>query len=169
MATIPVPPGRATAKRRVSAFRQGLRNGDTFAQIFTLLCAVSILLVTVALVYELYINSKGALHQFGFGFLTGRTWDPVSGDFGALPFIYGTVVTSALAMLMTIPLGVGAAIFLSELAPTRISNALTFVIETPGGGAQCDLRVGGLLYPGAVSSSDWRAISEAHLGISAPF
>jgi phosphate transport system permease protein len=129
MATIPVPQGGATPKRRASAFRQGLRNGDTFAHIFTLLCAVSILLVTTALVYELYINSTGALHKFGFGFLTGRTWDPVSGDFGALPFIYGTVVTSALAMLVTIPLGVGAAIFLSELAPTRISNALTFVIE----------------------------------------
>jgi len=59
----------------------------------------------------------------------GRTWDPVSEEFGALPFIYGTVVSSFLALLVAVPLGVGAAIFLSELAPPRISNYLTFVIE----------------------------------------
>ena len=129
MASIPIPPGRAAAKRRARPFIRGLRSGDTFAHVFTLLCAASILLVTVALVQQLYVNSTGALHKFGFGFLTGRTWDPVSGDFGALPFIYGTLVTSALALLVAVPLGVGAAIFLSELAPTRISNAMTFVIE----------------------------------------
>jgi phosphate transport system permease protein len=111
------------------AFLQGLQSGDTFAHLFTLLCASSILLVTVALVYELYINSTGAIHRFGFQFLTGRTWNPVSGEFGALPFVYGTLVTSALALLLAVPLGVGAAIFLSELAPPRISNGLTFVIE----------------------------------------
>jgi phosphate transport system permease protein len=108
---------------------QGLRSGDTFAHLLTFLCAVSILLVTATLVYELYSNSKVAQRQFGFHFLIGRTWDPVAGDFGALPFIYGTLVTSALALLVAVPLGVGAAIFLAELAPTRISNAMTFVIE----------------------------------------
>jgi phosphate transport system permease protein len=68
-------------------------------------------------------------HQFGWSFLVTSTWDPVAGQFGALPFIYGTVVTSALALLMAIPLGVGAAIFLAELAPAKVSNALTFLIE----------------------------------------
>jgi phosphate transport system permease protein len=129
MAGIPVPTGRAAAKRRARPFIQGLRSGDTFAHLFTLLCAASILLVTVALVQQLYVNSTGALHKFGFGFLTGRTWDPVSGNFGALPFIYGTLVTSALALLVAVPLGVGAAIFLSELAPPLLSNTLTFIIE----------------------------------------
>ena len=62
-------------------------------------------------------------------FLLTQTWDPVAGQFGALPFIYGTVVTSALALLIAVPLGVGAAIFLAELAPPRISDALTFLIE----------------------------------------
>src|SRR5208283_4226983 len=56
-------------------------------------------------------------------------WNPVTDQFGALPFIYGTVVTSLLAMLISVPLGVGAAMFLSELAPAKLSNALTFVIE----------------------------------------
>jgi len=56
-------------------------------------------------------------------------WDPVAGDFGALPFIYGTVVTSAIALFIAVPMGVGASIFLAELAPRRVSNALTFLIE----------------------------------------
>lgn len=117
------------ANRRASAFIERLRSGDLFAHLLTFLCAASVLLVTFALVYELYINSTLALHKFGFRFLTSRTWDPVTGVFGALPFIYGTVVTSALALLVAVPLGVGAAIFLSELAPPKISSVLTFVIE----------------------------------------
>jgi phosphate transport system permease protein len=62
-------------------------------------------------------------------FLTSTKWNPVTEEFGALPFIYGTVVTSLIAMLISIPLGMGAAIFLAELAPAGISNGLTFVIE----------------------------------------
>jgi phosphate transport system permease protein len=62
-------------------------------------------------------------------FLTTQIWDPVSGDYGALPFIFGTVVTTAVGMAVAIPLGVGAAIFLAELAPPRISDYLAFVIE----------------------------------------
>jgi len=63
------------------------------------------------------------------GFPGDQIWDPVAGQFGALPFLYGTLATSALALAMAVPLGLGAAIFLSELAPARISDALTFVIE----------------------------------------
>ena len=110
-------------------FIQGLRHGDEVAHLITLLAAASIIVVTVMLVYQLFINSTLPRHKFGFEFFLGRTWDPVSGDFGALPFIYGTLVSSALALLVAVPLGVGAAIFLSELAPPRISNYLTFVIE----------------------------------------
>src|SRR6185369_14178244 len=62
-------------------------------------------------------------------FLTGSTWDPVALEFGALPFIYGTLVTSALALIIGVPLGVGAAIFLAELAPIKLSNTLAFIIE----------------------------------------
>jgi len=79
------------------------------------------------LVGELFDSSAISRHKLGWGFLTSQAWDPVSEDFGALPFIYGTVVTSVLALLLAVPLGVGAAIFLSELAPPRISDALTFV------------------------------------------
>ena len=148
---------------------QGLRSGDTFAHLFTLLCAASILLVTVALVHQLYVNSTLPLHKFGFRFLTGRTWDPVSGDFGALPFIYGTLVTSALALLVAVPMGVGAAIFLSELAPPRISNAMTFVIELLAAVPSVIYGLLGIFVMVPSSPPIWRAVPEAHLGIPAAF
>jgi phosphate transport system permease protein len=114
---------------RASAFWQRLRSGDDIAYVVTLTCALTILVITVLLVFELYRNSAVPRQKFGWSFLFTSTWDPVAGQFGALPFIYGTVITSALALLIGIPLGVFAAIFLAELAPTKISNGLTFLIE----------------------------------------
>jgi phosphate transport system permease protein len=105
------------------------RDGDQIAHLVTLIFAASVFLVTVLLVYELWIHSGPSRHKFGFSFLTGKTWDPVSEQFGALPFIYGTVLTSFIALLISVPLGVGAAIFLSELAPPQLSNACTFLVE----------------------------------------
>jgi phosphate transport system permease protein len=119
----------ARPPRRALAFWTRLRKGDEVAYTLTLTCALSILAITALLVFELYTNSAETRHKFGWSFLSTSVWDPVAGEFGALPFIYGTVVTSALALLIGIPLGVGAAIFLAELAPARASNALTFLIE----------------------------------------
>ncbi len=120
---------RARFKRRARDFVRRLRRGDEAAHLITLLAATSIIVVTLMLVYQLFINSALPRHKFGLEFFVTKTWDPVSGDFGALPFIYGTVVSSALALLIAVPLGVGAAVFLSELAPPRISSITTFVIE----------------------------------------
>ena len=114
---------------RAQTFQQRLRAGDDLAYLLTLLAASTIVLITGMLVLKLYQNSAVSRHEFGWKFLTTTTWDPVAGQFGALPFIYGTVVTSALALLIAIPVGVGAAIFLAELAPPRISSGLTFLIE----------------------------------------
>lgn len=105
------------------------RAGDAAARLVTLAFAASILLIAALLVIELYRHSTTSIAAFGWSFLLTRTWDPVAGQFGALPFIYGTVVTSALALAIAGPLGLGAAIFLAELAPPRISDALTFIIE----------------------------------------
>ncbi len=129
MATAPITANRVRSQGRTREFINRLRRGDEVAHLITLLCAASIVLITAMLLYQLYINSALPRHKFGLSFFLTRTWDPVSGDFGALPFIWGTVVSSALALLVAVPLGVGAAIFLSELAPLRISNATTFVIE----------------------------------------
>lgn len=104
-------------------------NGDRIAHLVTFLFAASVFVVTVFLVYELWIHSAASRQKFGFNFLWDTTWDPVAVKFGALPFIYGTVLTSFVALLISVPLGVGAAIFLAELAPPRISNACTFLVE----------------------------------------
>lgn len=114
---------------RVREFVRRLRTGEEFAYLVTLLAAGTIFLITALVFYELWVQSALPRHKFGWHFLLTSTWDPIVGQFGALPFIYGTVVTSALALLIAIPLGLGSAIFLSELAPTQLSNALTFLIE----------------------------------------
>ena len=115
--------------RPAPGYWQRLRSGDEAAYVITFMAAATILSITGLLVWELYINSSASRGKFGWNFLITSTWDPVNDQFGALPFIYGTVVTSVLALLMGIPLGVGAAIFLAELAPPKISDALTFLIE----------------------------------------
>ena len=121
--------GRQDAPGPIAAFIDRLKTGDEIAHLITLSFAASIFLLTVWLVFELWVNSALSRHAFGWKFFFTSTWDPVAGNFGALPFIYGTVVTSALALLIAIPIGVGAAIFLAEMAPARISDALTFIIE----------------------------------------
>ncbi len=105
------------------------KGGDRIAYGLVFACAFGIVVLTGALVRQLWIHSALARRQFGWHFLITQTWDPVAGQFGALPFIYGTVVTSALALLIAIPLGVGAAVFLAELAPPRLSDYMTFLIE----------------------------------------
>jgi phosphate transport system permease protein len=111
------------------AFAQRFFSGDEIARALVTISAALILLVTVLLVYELWINSHLAREKFGWHFLVTQVWDPNAGQFGALAFVFGTVVTSFVALLIAVPLGVGAAIFLSELAPPKLSNALTFCIE----------------------------------------
>jgi phosphate transport system permease protein len=111
------------------SFVSKLREGDEIARLITFLFAASVVLITVLLVYELWANSVLPRHKFGLHFLVTDVWDPVMEEFGALPFIYGTLVTSAVALLIAIPLGIGASIFLAELAPARISDTLQFFID----------------------------------------
>jgi phosphate transport system permease protein len=118
-----------TARKRESALLRRLKSGDSFAHAITGLAAASVLLLTIWLVAELWMQSAVARHAFGFRFFWSTAWDPNAGTFGALPFIYGTLVTSGLALFISVPLGVGAAVFLSELAPPKLSVALTFLVE----------------------------------------
>lgn len=114
---------------RERTFYQRLRGGDEITYLVTLACAVAILLIVGVLVAELWINSQLTVRKFGFGFLTSSEWNPNTGQFGALPFIYGTCVTSAVALVVAVPLGIFASIFLAEMAPPKLSNILTFLIE----------------------------------------
>src|SRR2546426_12684 len=88
--------------------------------------AVAILVLLAAL---LLANSGEALGKFGISFLTGTTWDPIAGVYGALPFIIGTIASSLIAIVLATPIGLLTAIFLAELAPRRVAIPLTFTIE----------------------------------------
>jgi phosphate transport system permease protein len=92
-------------------------------------CALVVLLLVAAMMLAMAANSGPSLRAFGFGFLTSREWNPVAGEFGALPFIYGTVVSSLLALSLSVPLSLGVAIFLVEQAPRRLARPVTFLVE----------------------------------------
>jgi phosphate transport system permease protein len=120
---------RAPSPWGARALLRRLANGDAVAHIVTLIVAASIILITSLLVYLLWIHSADSRKTFGWHFWATRTWDPVFEHFGALPFIYGTIVSSAVALTIAIPLGLAAAIFLAELAPRRISDMISFLID----------------------------------------
>ncbi|MBZ5537923.1 MAG: phosphate ABC transporter permease subunit PstC [Acidobacteriia bacterium] len=112
-----------------SSWTRRIRMGDLVARGITFLAALSVLVITVALAWELYKGSVPSIKEFGWKFITQKTWDPVFLSFGSITFLFGTLITSVIALLLAVPVGIGAAIFLAELAPRAISSALTFVIE----------------------------------------
>ena len=125
--TTTVPSAGPVAGSR--SFLSRLRDGDEIARLITFLFAASVVLVTLLLVFELWQGSVLPRHKFGFNFFRTSVWDPIFDQFGALPFIYGTLITAGVALLIAVPLGIGAAIFLAELAPARISDTLEFFID----------------------------------------
>jgi phosphate transport system permease protein len=101
---------------------------EAFAGVMVL-CALSIFVIVLLILYVLIANSKMSMHAFGWKFFSGQVWDPVSGDFGALPFIYGTVVSSLLAVVMAVPLALMVAIFLLEICPQFLRGPISFLTE----------------------------------------
>jgi phosphate transport system permease protein len=109
---------------------RSLNFGDWIFRVLVYACGLAILAVAGYLVYELIAHARPAFDKFGLHFLTGKTWDPVKLIFGALPTIYGTLISSMIAMLLAVPISIGAAIFLAELAPAWLRNPASYVIET---------------------------------------
>lgn len=95
----------------------------------TALFALSLLALTLLLFAMLVRESLPALKKFGFSFVTGTNWDPVAEEYGALPFIYGTIVTSVIALVIAVPLAVGAAVFINEFAPPWLKGPVSFLAE----------------------------------------
>jgi phosphate transport system permease protein len=93
------------------------------------MAAVAIPVLLAFLVYELYTGSRLAIGRYGLGFITSSTWDPVAEVFGAWPLIVGTLLSSALALVIAVPLSLGVAIFLTDFAPLSIRQPISFVIE----------------------------------------
>ena len=110
-------------------FLSRLRDGDEIARVVTFLFAASVVLISLLLVLELWVGSSLPRQKFGLSFFITRVWDPIAENFGALPFIYGTLITAGVALLLAVPLGIGAAIFLAELAPQKLSDPLQFFID----------------------------------------
>jgi len=105
------------------------RAGDRFFRLIISGFAGFILLALAALAWELASTSTETWKSFGLSFLWTSDWDPVAEIFGALPFLFGTVASSFIALAIAVPLGVGAALFLTELAPRRLADPLMFAIE----------------------------------------
>jgi phosphate transport system permease protein len=91
--------------------------------------AALVLLIVVGIGIELTRQSMLSIQKFGWSFWTGRTWDPVAGEFGALPFIWGTLYSSFLALLLSAPIALGIAIFISELSPRFLRQPLSYLTE----------------------------------------
>src|SRR3984957_8868760 len=92
-------------------------------------CGLTVLGILVLIVYQLVARSSLSWHAFGFKFFARSDWDPVNESFGALPFIYGTLISSLLALIIAVPLAVGVAVFTTEMCPPALRGPLSFFVE----------------------------------------
>lgn len=95
--------------------------------------AIAVLIILGGVIVSLVHGSLPSMKAFGFGFLTSQAWNPVTDNFGALPAVYGTIVTSLIAMLIAVPVGLGIATFLTELCPHPLRHPIGVAIELLAG------------------------------------
>ncbi len=119
-----VPPALAAAQ-----FAPPRRWPDISFRWLAFLAACTIVALIVLVGWELYHGAQLAVKKFGFSFLGSSIWDPVADKYGAWPFIYGTLMTSLIALLLAVPLGVGTALFLTEVAPLRLRQPVIMIVE----------------------------------------
>ncbi|HEX8190387.1 MAG TPA: phosphate ABC transporter permease subunit PstC [Pyrinomonadaceae bacterium] len=131
--TTPGPATEYGARSRAWDWRRALSpTGNAGDAVFrgALFCCALLLPVAAGLMFvEIGSNARLSIREFGLAFLTGREWNPIRGEFGALPFVYGTVVSSLLALLLAVPVSLGIAVFLVEQAPRRLARPLAFLVE----------------------------------------
>lgn len=116
----------------IRQFLQRRGSGQLADQSFALLMllgALSLFAIMLMIVWVLVHNSQQSIHAFGLHFFTSSSWDPVGGSFGALPFIYGTVVSSLVALVIAVPLSLAVAIFVLEICPVRLRSPISFLTE----------------------------------------
>jgi phosphate transport system permease protein len=131
MADIALVDENALTARAQTTRRAG--QGDARFRFLTWASAALILIIFIGVIGSLVIGAIPAFRAFGFGFLTSQDWNPTDNKFGALPSIYGTLVTSVLAMLVAVPVGIGVAIFLTELCPRMLRRPIGIAIELLAG------------------------------------
>jgi phosphate transport system permease protein len=119
-----------SSQSKASIIRPGnSRLSDAAFKWASALAAAMIVVLIVLVGWELFKGSRLAISHFGVGFLASTKWDPVAENFGALPFIFGTLVSSLIALLIAVPLGVATALFLTELAPQSLRQPIVMAIE----------------------------------------
>ena len=118
---------RPTVIRPTTDFRIRLADGAFHAAMWT--CGAAILGLLGLIVFELISSSRLSLHAFGGKFFFSQSWDPVNDQFGALPFIYGTLVSSLLALIIAVPLSLGVAVFVTEMCPRSLRGIISFLVE----------------------------------------
>ena len=104
-------------------------SSDKIYRILLTACAALILIIVLTMLVVIGQGSWLSIREFGLGFIFGQVWDPVKGEFGAMPFIFGTVVSSVIAVLIATPLSIGVAVFLVEQAPRSIARPIAFLVE----------------------------------------
>src|SRR5215470_7016592 len=114
---------------RVEAQATPRNLGDQVLRVVLRAAALTLVLLVLAMVVSMVHAAWPAMRAFGWRFLASSTWDPVAEQFGAIPFIYGTLLSSLLALLIAVPLGIGAAIYLAELAPAWVRPPIAFLVE----------------------------------------
>lgn len=108
---------------------RGGSSADPLFKRLTLGLASAVILVVIVMLANMTWESRESIARFGLSFLGGQVWDPVHAVYGALPFIYGTLITSFIALLLAGTIGLGAALFLTEIAPSWLRTPLSFLIE----------------------------------------
>src|SRR5579864_3035875 len=125
-----VPAGRGASPPLPAVPRSGgRRRGDAIFRITLTAFGVAVVVLVAAIAAVLAAAAMPSIRRFGLAFLWTSRWDPVHNVFGALPFVFGTVASSALALLIAVPISLGVAVYLVEIAPAQMSVALSFVIE----------------------------------------
>jgi phosphate transport system permease protein len=130
--SVPVP---TLAKQREDRSRtlRRFRIGDNTFRIMTQCSAIAVLVLLAGVMLSLVIGSLPAWKAFGLGFFTSQSWNPVTEKFGAAPAVYGTLVTSFIAMLIGVPVSLGIAIFLTEICPERLRRSIGIAVELLAG------------------------------------
>ncbi|MGE5352762.1 MAG: phosphate ABC transporter permease subunit PstC [Acidobacteriota bacterium] len=132
----PVKPGPFQAKTALISF-PGFRGslflrknfGDLIFENLTRFFAFLLLVLVIVMGYEMLMQSMPSINKFGLKFITSKTWDPVQENFGALPFIFGTLFSSLLALVLSVVLSIGTAVFLSEFAPSWLEKIASMLVE----------------------------------------
>src|SRR5271165_3120863 len=134
-----LPGPQPVGKPEVAAGAQGqsgplIRTGhnrfaDTFFYLAMLACGLCVLALVIVIVYQLSTKSALSWHAFGWKFFFQSDWDPVNDQYGALPFVYGTIVSSILALLLAVPLAIGVAVYITEMSPPWLRGPLAFTTE----------------------------------------